>query len=295
MNTGDARFLLLTGKLGDPKRRPLTLAQVDFLTQRMRLSPQPSADAELSMEHLSAIGLSEELSSQILDLLDDQLQLDAYLLRGQKADCFPITRENAYYPMVLRRRLGNRAPGCIWMKGDPTLLTMKRISLVGSRDLMPANREFAREVGRQAAKQGYVLVSGNARGADRTAQNACLNAGGYVISVVADALQDHPLMEHVLYLSEEDFDEAFSAKRALQRNRIIHCLGEYTFVAQARLGQGGTWSGSVQNLQKHWSPLLCFRDYSEASLELERMGAELISFDSLLDFKAFSPAQQSLF
>lgn len=295
MNTMDARFLLLTGKLGDPNRKPLTPAQVDYLTQRMRLLPQPQTDAELSMEHLSAIGLSGEFSSQILDLLDDQLQLNVYLQKGQKADCFPITRESSYYPLILRRRLGNRAPGCLWLKGDPTLLTMKCISLVGSRDLMPANREFAREVGQQAAKQGYVLVSGNARGADRTAQNACLNAGGYVISVVADALQDHPLQERVLYLSEEDYDEPFSAKRALQRNRIIHCLGEYTFVAQSRLAKGGTWSGSVQNLQKRWSPLLCFRDYSTASLELERMGAELISFDALLDFQAFAPAQQSLF
>ena len=36
------------------------------------------------------------------------------------------------------------------------------------------NRTFAEEVGRQAALQGLTLVSGNARGADRAAQESCV-------------------------------------------------------------------------------------------------------------------------
>jgi DegV family protein with EDD domain len=56
------------------------------------------------------------------------------------------------------------------------ILKSPGISLVGSRDLNPINEEFAREAGKQAALQSYTLVSGNARGADKTAQNACLAA-----------------------------------------------------------------------------------------------------------------------
>ena len=87
------------------------------------------------------------------------------------------------------------------------------VALVGSRELREENWKFAAEVGRQAALQGYVLVSGNARGADRTAQEACLAAGGKVICVVADDLWKQPLRENILYLSEDDFEEGFSAQR----------------------------------------------------------------------------------
>ena len=79
---------------------------------------------------------------------------------------------------MVSKLLGDDAPGCLWAKGNLELLSRPMISLVGSRDIMPRNLEFARELGRQAALQGFVLVSGNARGADRAAQSACLEAGG---------------------------------------------------------------------------------------------------------------------
>ena len=62
------------------------------------------------------------------------------------------------------------------------------VALVGSRELRAENRKFAAAVGYRAAEEGLTLVSGNARGADRTAQEACLAAGGRVISIVADEL-----------------------------------------------------------------------------------------------------------
>ena len=107
--------------------------------------------------------------------------------------------------------------------------------MVGSRELGEENRIFAENVGRQAALQGYVLVSGNAKGADSTAQESCLTGGGSVICVVADELEKHPVQKNVLYLSEDGFDMVFSPYRALQRNRIIHSLGSCTFVAQSGL------------------------------------------------------------
>ena len=149
---------------------------------------------------------------------------------------------------------------------------------------MDESRKFAEEVGRQAALQGYVLVSGNARGADRAAQESCLAAGGQVISIVADELWKHPLLDNLLYLSEDGFDEAFSRQRALSRNRCIHCLGLKTFVAQSALKTGGTWDGTVKNLRFHWSSVYCYRDGSEASALLEQMGAHLIGMEELDSF-----------
>ena len=88
----------------------------------------------------------------------------------------------------------------------------------------------------------------------------------------------------MLYLSEDGFDEEFSAQRALSRNRCIHALGRMVFVAQCDLQKGGTWSGTVKNLRFGWSPVACFRDGSEASRQLEQMGAYQIGLEDLQDF-----------
>lgn len=284
MSLKEYSFLLLTGKLGDPSRMPLTTAQLRTLAQRIPLLQSSSDDSQLTIAHLASIGIGEPLAGRILRLLEDTPQLEAYLARAKKAGCIPVTRTNEDYPLILRKRLGLDAPGCLWLKGDPQILKMPAVALVGSRELRNANRDFAREVGMQAAKQGYVLVSGNARGADIVAQNACLEAGGQVICVVADALCEHTERKNILFLSEEDYDEPFSALRALRRNRVIHCLGEITFAAQCTLEKGGTWDGSVRNLKNLWSPLYCFDDGSQAMQELECMGASLVETPELSDF-----------
>lgn len=284
MSLTEYSFLLLTGKLGDPSRMPLTTAQLRTLAQRIPLLQSSSDDSRLTIAHLVSIGIGEPLAGRILRLLEDTPQLEAYLARAKKAGCIPVTRTNEDYPLILRKRLGLDAPGCLWLKGDPQILKMPAVALVGSRELRNANRDFAREVGMQAAKQGYVLVSGNARGADIVAQNACLEAGGQVICVVADALCEHTERKNILFLSEEDYDEPFSALRALRRNRVIHCLGEITFAAQCTLEKGGTWDGSVRNLKNLWSPLYCFDDGSQAMQELECMGASLVETPDLSDF-----------
>jgi predicted Rossmann fold nucleotide-binding protein DprA/Smf involved in DNA uptake len=165
------------------------------------------------------------------------------------------------------------------------LLDTPAIALVGSRELREPNRAFAEEVGRQTALQGLTLVSGNARGADKAAQNACLKAGGRVISVVADALTAHKPKENILYLSENSFDEGFSAQRALSRNRCIHALGLSAIAAQCSLQTGGTWDGSVKNLRYGWSPLYVFDDSSQSAKLLEQMGAEKIGFEALEDLR----------
>jgi predicted Rossmann fold nucleotide-binding protein DprA/Smf involved in DNA uptake len=175
------------------------------------------------------------------------------------------------------------------------LLQKPAVALVGSRNLAPDNLVFAKEVGRQAARQGYVLVSGNARGADRAAQDSCLEAGGEVISVVADDLSKYSPKGHILYLSEDGFDLPFSAQRALSRNRCIHALGEVTFVAQAELRSGGSWDGSVRNLRHNWSQLCCFNDGSEATLELVQMGAFPVSTGELGNIAGLSRENISFF
>lgn len=292
--TGPERgFLLLSSRLGVPDRKILTTAQLRYLGRRVREMESPRQDRELSETDLLRLGYGREKARQILGLLEDGDVLDYYLSRAKTEGCVPVTRVSRDYPEILRSRLGDDAPGCLWAKGDLSLLNTPAISLVGSRDLEEKNADFAEAVGTFAARQGLTLISGNARGADKTAQNACLKAGGSVISVVADELSNRKEKQRILYLSEDGFSEAFSAQRALSRNRCIHAMGRLVFVAQSDLKKGGTWQGTAANLRHSWSPVLCCRDGSEASLALEQMGAYLIGTDEIPEFHL--PEQMTIF
>lgn len=293
MTPRERGFLLLCSHLGDPARKPLTVSQFRILVERMGQARKPSDDRELVPGDLVALGYGWEMARRIAALLEDEAVLDYYLQKGERRGCVPVTRVSEAYPLLLRRRLGLESPACLWARGDLSLLAEPAVSLVGSRELRQKNRTFAAEVGRQAALQGYVLISGNARGADRTAQESCLAAGGKVIAIVADSLWKQPLREDLLYLSEEDYDEDFSAQRALSRNRCIHALGTRTFVAQSALETGGTWDGTAKNLRFGWSDVFCFDDGTEAAAALIRMGAEGIGMEELDSFYDLQKSEQN--
>lgn len=288
-------FLLLTSSLGNPERKPLTIPQFRELTRRMRQVEKPLRSGELQEKDLLKIGVDLPIAQRILDLLSQQEQLKWYLEKGAGKDCYPLTRNSSEYPGMLHKRLNMEAPGVLWTKGDRQLLKKPAVALVGSRELGEDNKAFAQELGKQAALQGYVLVSGNARGADQTAQCSCLEYGGKVIAVVADELEKHPLEENVLYIAEEGFDLEFSAARALERNRVIHSLASTTFVAQCTFGKGGTWDGTTKNLRHNWSPVVCFDDGSSAMKELAQMGATPVAMESLADLSAINALGQLSF
>lgn len=292
--TGPERgFLLLSSHLGDPQRKVLTVAQLRTLAQRVRQMDAPTQNREMNTEDLVHLGYDRNTAHRILGLLTDTQQLQWYVSKGQRSGCYPITRVSSDYPPVLKTALGMDAPGCLWAKGDVSILDTPTVSLVGSRDLSPKNRKFAREAGRQAALQGFTLISGNARGADQAAQDACLEAGGKVISIVADRLDRHPHRENVLYLSEDGFDLDFSTPRALSRNRVIHALGSITLVAQCTLEVGGTWDGTTKNLRCGWSRVCCFEDGTAAATELACRGAMLIDIHQLGDLSSLDEKEQN--
>ncbi len=288
-------FLLLTCPLGDPLRKPLTVAQFRLLASRAQAMEMPVEERELSLDDLLKLGYEREMAYRILHLLSQEDLLEHYWKGCQKAGCTVVSRISDQYPGVLRQKLDPDSPASLWARGDLSLLGKPAVALVGSREIGAENRSFAWEVGTQAAKQGYVLISGNARGADRIAQSACLRAGGQVIVVVADELEKQPPEPNTLYISEDGFDLAFTAQRALHRNRIIHALGELTFVAQCTAGSGGTWDGTVRNLQKSYSPVFCFRDGSAGAVQLSQMGAQLVTMGQLRDFSQLQKAELSLF
>ena len=122
MNSREKGFLLLTSMLGDPQRRPLSAPQLRTLAKRALLLGSSPPDSELCPADLVALGYGKTMAQRIVDLLADVPVLEYYLERGKQLDCVPVTRVSADYPVILRKRLGLESPGCLWAKGDISLL-----------------------------------------------------------------------------------------------------------------------------------------------------------------------------
>ncbi|MBO4419183.1 MAG: DNA-processing protein DprA, partial [Oscillospiraceae bacterium] len=276
--------------LGDG-RKPLTPAQLRTLRARVLNRAGDVGDPErtLTAADLRGLGYDEAFAARVAELLGRERELSSYLSVAAELGIRPLTRISEGYPGRLRR-LGDAAPAVVFCRGNLSLLNQPGVALVGSRELTPAGERFARRVGELAAAEGFVLISGNARGADQTAQEACLAAGGSVAAVLPDGLQDHtPENDRIVFLCEWGWHLPMAAYRALERNRLIHALGEKTFVAQSHLS-GGTWSGSEENLRRRWSSLFVHDDGSEGCAALITLGAVAVKTDSLRSLEALEPA-----
>lgn len=296
MNAREWGIALLCSYIPGEAVTPLTTAQLRALGQRVRAAGMPIESAtELQERHLEQMGYGVEEASRICALLARESLLERYLDGARERGITLLTRLSPEYPQRLHRLLGTNAPPLLFAAGNLELLARPAISLVGSRVLEEPGRRFAQRVGTLAAWEDYVLVSGNAAGADRTGQNACLQAGGSIIAFVADELSRHVPRDsvHQLMLSASAYDLPFSAARALHRNHLIHALGEKTFVAQCAQGQGGTWSGTAENLRRGWSEVYVCDDGSEAMQALYERGATVLREEDLQSLAALQSAQCS--
>ena len=271
----------------------LSLAQARELSRRARAAGIGEEDPfrDVTVKDVRRLGYSEYEAGHIVSLLGRERQLDGYLLAAEKADVAVITRLDARFPQRLREQLGARCPAALFCRGDLELLQSVCVSVVGSRHLASPGAQFAAQAGRLAAREGFTLCSGDAMGADRTAQEACLSNGGSVLIFPATELVYCPIRKNTLYAAEGGFELGFSAQRALGRNRFIHAMGEKTLVAQTGFGKGGTWSGSLDNLQHEYSPLFVFDDGSEGARALCARGATPVQ--ALTSLQALTPAQLS--
>ncbi len=272
MTPREAGLLLLTSHLGDPERSPLTGAQYWKLSKKI-LALTPNADREVDCDLLLSAGCSQQEADHIMLLLSQNELLETYLRKAARCGYGCLTRLSPGYPRHLLHVMKTHAPAVLWTWGNTDFLQKTLISVVGSRELRSANREFADLAGREIARQGCVLVSGGARGADLTAQEGAAALGGASVVVLPDCFLGHQKDANVLYLCQDSFDLPFTAQRALSRNHLIHALGRITLVAQSSQGRGGTWAGVQANLQHHWSPVYCYQDGSSAAQALCTQGA----------------------
>ena len=294
MRAAERGLLLLCCALGDPMAGALSLPQARELSKRARAIGLGEEDPlrDLTEGDIKRLGYSDAEARRIVLLLARERQLDGYLSAAEKAGVMVVTRLSAQFPKRLREQLGSKCPAVLFCRGELSILQSRCIAVVGSRQLHKIGEIFAAQAGRLAAEEGFTLCSGDAAGADRTAQEACLQNGGRALVFPATELVYCPARGHVLYAAEDGFELGFSAQRALARNRLIHAMGEKTLVAQTGIGKGGTWNGSVDNLRHGYSPLFVCDDGSDGAKALCARGATAVK--TLSSLSSLLPAQLEL-
>ncbi len=184
--------------------------------------------------------------------------------RWTSAGLWIVTRASRSYPGRLRQRMGRTRPPLLFGAGDVRLLDQGGIGIVGSRDASGDEIDVTRTVAAAAAGAGRPVVSGGARGVDTEAKQACLEAGGRTVAILADSLlrqattRDHrqALRDGALCLASPYHPEArFQSWAAMARNAVVYSLCEAVLIACSARGSGGTWNGAIEG-RKMGVPLL---------------------------------------
>ncbi|MGJ8536910.1 MAG: DNA-processing protein DprA [Parasphingopyxis sp.] len=133
------------------------------------------------------------------------------------------------------------APPALIVRGDLSLLGKPLIAMVGARNASAAARRFARELAHKLGEEGYVVVSGLARGIDTAAHNGAIDSG--TIAVIAGGIDVHyppenkalqqDIAERGLLIAEQPPGSEPKARHFPYRNRIIAGLGMGTIVVEA--------------------------------------------------------------
>lgn len=274
---------------------PLDRKEWQTLLSRLAAAQVEGAGALLgiSVQPLSALlEINAALADRLVALLARRAQVEAALGILEEAGMWVMTTFEPHYPAGFAKRLRERAPLVLFGAGDVGLTNSPAIAVVGSRDVTPSGEGFARRLGELCAADGLLVVSGAARGVDRLAMSACLEAGGGAIGIVADsltktaafsevrqALDDHRLCLMSPYLP----DVPFSAGNAMGRNKLIYALANYAVVVDSACERGGTWSGAIENLSRRWVPMFVRsdRDAAPGNCELLRRGGLPLATDDL--------------
>jgi DNA processing protein len=150
------------------------------------------------------------------------------------------------YPSLLREIPG--APAALFIAGDPTLLWMPQIAIVGSRSASDNGLVTTRRFSRALAMAGFTITSGMADGIDGAAHSATLDAEGRTIAVLGTgpdlvyprkhrALAERIAADGAL-VSEFPPGTPGKAEHFPRRNRIISGLALGTLVVEAGLKSG---------------------------------------------------------
>ena len=286
----DIALVALTTRALRSEHRPFTAREAWRVVQVGVLSSLASLDVA-TMEREGVLNGDEALRA--VNLLARMPQVAALAEQWEHEGIWTLTAASENYPEHLRRRLHDQAPVVLHGVGDKSQLTDDGLGVVGSRNLTADGIAVAQEAGRLAARRQITLVSGGARGADREAMGAAVEAGGRSTAVLADSLrratQDTLTRRLVLdgmacLVTPYHPDASFTAGTAMGRNKIIYGLSRTVLIVAADSAKGGTWSGALEAIKAGWTDVRVWRGPGEGAGNaalVEKGGTEVAEIGQL--------------
>lgn len=255
----------------------------------------PSAVLDASHSQLIQVnGLGRKIAESICsarDHIDVQQELDDC----QRAGIRLVNQQSDEYPAELKEI--HDPPAILYVKGD--LLPQDRLSIaiVGSRHLSDYGAKIAYQFARGLSHCGFTIVSGLARGADGTAHEATITAGGRTLAVLGSGLMNLYPTEHAdmanriadngAIISELPLHRAPHAGAFPQRNRIVSGLSLGVLVIEAGSRSGALITArhaTEQGREVFAIPGRIDSRTSQGCNDLIRDGAKLVqSVDDILD------------
>ena len=216
--------------------------------------------------HSRLSGLVDKTISadRIQSLLNRGAALGLSLEKWERTGLWVITRTDPDYPKRLKQRLKQECPAVLFGYGNKSLLDKGGLAVVGSRDANDEDLEFTSDLGKQAAEQGYSIVSGGARGVDQSAMLGTLESEGTAIGVMADSLlktstsgkyRKKIMSGDLTLISAFNPEAGFNVGNAMARNKYIYCMAETAVIVTSTFEKGGTWNGAVEAIDAGWVPV----------------------------------------
>lgn len=177
----------------------------------------------------------------------DQALLDADLEWLTQPGNHLITIDQDHYPEILKEIAD--PPPILYLCGNPDLLHLPQLAIVGSRNPTPVGENTAHALAKHLAQRGLVITSGLADGIDSAAHRGALDGKGQTLAVMGTGVDRiYPARNRTLahaivqqggaLISELPLGIPAKPGHFPRRNRIISGLSVGTLVVEAALKSG---------------------------------------------------------
>ncbi len=202
-----------------------------------------TAAIKASSDERHAAGISPTAAEFLRNPDEARLRRASDWLSGDKRCLLGLDSER-YPPLLIE---SGEAPLCLFVEGDPDLLSLPQLAIVGSRKATVGGRETARSFAAYLADAGLTITSGLAEGIDTEAHTGALQTGQTVavLGTGPDEVyprQNQQLAERIaaqgVLVTEFAPGTPVSRDHFPRRNRIISGLSLGVLVVEAGLRSG---------------------------------------------------------
>ncbi len=168
------------------------------------------------------------------------------LSKLKEAGCGLVSISEADYPSLLREI--HDPPPLLYVRGNPGLLGLPALCIVGSRSAGRRGIVTARSLAAGLSERGLLVVSGLARGIDAAAHEGALERGGATCAVIGSGLdicyppENGHLAERIagsgVILGELPFGTPPLRRNFPRRNRILSGISLGVVVVEAGIESG---------------------------------------------------------